>query len=105
MSQFFGALTQQLRGSGLADPGIDDAMTIIAALGYAQHPVASPQLATALGWSQDRLNDAISQLRQRATLGDPFILSETGVGYSLHPRPDRLSAEQRAALNIPVRRP
>jgi biotin operon repressor/DNA-binding transcriptional ArsR family regulator len=105
MSQFFGALTQQLRGSGLADPGIDDAMTIIAALGYAQHPVAAPQLASALGWPRDRLNEAIRHLRRRATLGDPFLLSETVAGYSLQPRPDRLSADQRAALNNPVRRP
>ncbi len=98
MGQFFGDLTQQLRGSDLADPGIDDAMTTIAALGHARHPMSSPQLVSALGWSESRLYDAIGRLRRHPTLGDPFILTETDAGYSLEPRSNRLSAEQRAAL-------
>lgn len=98
MGQFFGNLTQQLRGSELADPGIDDALTVVAALGHAQHPMTATQLATALGWPQSRLGDAISQLRRHPTLGDPFIVSEADSGYSLRPRPERLSVEPRAAL-------
>jgi hypothetical protein len=60
--------------------------------------MSSPQLVSALGWSESRLYDAISRLRRHPTLGDPFILAETDAGYSLEPRSNRLSAEQRAAL-------
>jgi hypothetical protein len=102
MGQFFGNLTEQLRGNDLADPSINDAMTVIAALSHSQRSLTAPQLATALRWPADRLSDAIRQLRRRPTLGDPFIVRETSAGYDLHPRPDRLTMEQRAALGDPA---
>jgi hypothetical protein len=73
-------------------------MTAIAALGSAQRALTRQELADALGWSQDRVDDATRRLYDHPTLCDPFILSETDVGLSLRPRPDRLSADQRAAL-------
>jgi len=98
MATFFGDLTRQLRGSGLADPGIDDAMTAVAALGHARQPMTAQQLGTVLGWPQHRLDDAIGRLREQPALGDPFTLTEDHVGYRLEPRQDRLSADQRDAV-------
>jgi DNA-binding transcriptional regulator GbsR (MarR family) len=98
MSRFFGDLARQLRGSDLADPAIDDAMTAIAALGSTSRTVTRQELADALGWSRDRVDDATRRLYDHPTLCDPFILSVTDVGLSLRPRHDRLSADQRAAL-------
>lgn len=99
MGQFFGSLTEQLRGNDLANPTVSDAMTIIAALGHAQRRITSRQLASALRWPADRLDDAIRTLQQRPTLADPFTVNESGTGYQLQTRPDRLSSEQRAALD------
>jgi DNA-binding transcriptional ArsR family regulator len=104
MGQFFGSLTEQLRGNDLADPGINDAMTVIAALGHSQQSLTAPQLALALRWPADRFDGAIRQLQQRPTLSDPFVLRETNARYRLEPRPDRLSEEQRAALHAPASR-
>lgn len=98
MGLFFSNLTEQLRGNDPADPTIGDAMAVIAALGQTQRHIAPQQLATALRWPTERLNDAIQQLRQRPTLADPFTVEENIAGYRLRARPDRLSSDQRAAL-------
>lgn len=100
MSQFFGDLTEQLRGNDLGDQTVSDAMTIIAALGQAHREMTSRQLASALGWPADRLDNAIRKLRQRPTLADPFTVHESSTGYQLQTRPDRLSKGQRTALGV-----
>jgi len=102
MGQFFGNLTQQLRGSDLADPAVGDAITVIAALGHTRRRMTSRQLSTALGWPTSRLEDAVRQLQRRPTLADPFTVHENSTGYRLQARPDRLSAAQRAALDEPT---
>lgn len=101
MGRFFASLTGQLRGTDFADPTLDDAMTIVAALGHTRHRMARAQLATALEWSPRRLDDALRQLRQHPVLADPFTVHENNAGYHLQARPDRLSAQQRAALQKP----
>ncbi|WP_254431521.1 GbsR/MarR family transcriptional regulator [Agromyces sp. Marseille-P2726] len=98
MGRFFATLTEQLRGSDLADPTVDDAMTIVAALGHMRHRMTRAQLAIALEWNLHRLDDALQQLRQHPVLADPFTVHENNAGYCLQARPDRLSAGQRAAL-------
>lgn len=103
MSRFFGDLAEQLRGSALADPTVEDAMTIAAALGHTRRRVTPAELAGALGWTRYRLEDAIRQLRLHPILADPFTLHENHAGYRLQARADRLSAQQRAALDKPMR--
>ncbi|MBD2764312.1 helix-turn-helix domain-containing protein [Kocuria sp. cx-455] len=98
MGRFFASLTEQLRGSNLADPTVDDAMTIVAALGHTRHRMTRAQLATTLEWSTRRLDDALQQLRQHPVFADPFTVHENNAGYCLQARPDRLSAQQHAAL-------
>jgi predicted transcriptional regulator len=99
MGQFFGALTEQLRGNDLADPTVGDAKTVIAALGHIRRLMTAQQLAQALGWPSARLDAALQETRQRPALADPFVVHASDAGYRMQPRPDRLSAEQRAALD------
>lgn len=99
--RFFASLTEQLRGSDLADPTVDDAMTIVAALGHTRHRMAPAQLANALEWNPRRIDDALRQLRQHPVLADPFTVHENNAGYRLQARADRLSVQQRAALQKP----
>ncbi|WP_210769457.1 GbsR/MarR family transcriptional regulator [Occultella kanbiaonis] len=98
MGEFFGNLASQLRGNDLADPGVDDAMTVVAALGHGQRPMTPQELATALSWPTDRIHNAIRLLQHRPALSDPFVVSESDAGHALEPRSDRLSTEQRAML-------
>ncbi|WP_426185252.1 MarR family transcriptional regulator [Microbacterium sp. TWP3-1-2b2] len=98
MGQFFGALTDHLRGSDLADPTISDAKTVIAALGQTRQVMTARRLARALGWPATRVDDALGVLRRRPAIADPFAVQETDAGYRIHARPDRLSAQQSAAL-------
>lgn len=99
MGRFFGALTQQMSGSELADATFDDARTVIAALGYTRSPVPAPRLAGALGWPPARLDVTIRELRRQPALADPFSVQESHAGYLLQARPDRLSADRRTALD------
>ncbi|MFB7251985.1 MarR family transcriptional regulator [Microbacterium sp. NPDC056234] len=101
MGRFFGELTDQLRGSGLADQPAGDAVIIVTALGHAGRPVTAAELAGALGWSASRIDDALQDLDQRPAVADPFIVSSDDHGYRLRARPDRLSGAQRAALSAP----
>jgi DNA-binding transcriptional ArsR family regulator len=101
MGRFFTSLTEQLRGSDLADPTADDAMTILAALGHTRNRMTRAQLASALEWNLRRLEDALQQLRKHPVLADPFTVHENNAGYRLQARPNRLSAQQRAALQKP----
>jgi DNA-binding MarR family transcriptional regulator len=99
MDQFFGTLTEQLRGNDLADSTVGDVKSVLAALGYSQQLLTARQLALALGWHADRLDAALRELRRRPALIDPFTVHESRAGYRIQTRPDRLSADQRAALD------
>lgn len=96
-----GAVIEQLGGNDLTDPSTADAKSVLAALSRARPAVPAPQLADVLGWPAERLAAAIGQLRQRPILADPFRLHESEAGLSIQTRFDRLSAEQRAALDAP----
>jgi hypothetical protein len=98
MGQFFGGLTEQIRGSGLADPVIRDAMTVVAALAHVAQPLTARELGSALGWPLARTNEALDALGRQPALADPFTLAVTNDGYTIQPRPDRLSTVQREAL-------
>lgn len=98
MGEFFGGLTEQIRGSGFADPVIRDAMTIVAALAEAARPLPARELGSALGWPLARTDEALDALERQPDLADPFMLAAGNDGYTIQPRPDRLSAVQREAL-------
>ena len=82
-----------------ADPGVQDALTVVAALGAARHPIGVEDLATGLGWAAYRLAAAIDRLRRYQGLADPFVLDETDAGFALRPRRDRLATDQRVRLS------
>jgi len=98
MGRFFGGLTEQIRGSGLADPVIRDAMTALAALAHVARPVTARELGTALGWPLARTNEALDALDRQPALTDPFVRAVSSGGYTIQPRLDRLSSAQSEAL-------
>ena len=98
MGGFFGALTEQIRGSDLADPTVHDARTVLAALVHARRPATRDELATALGWTATRVGEALAELEGTPTLADPFVVQAQGQQHDVRVRPDRLSSSQRAAL-------
>jgi Helix-turn-helix domain/MarR family len=99
MGQFFTRLSEQMRGSSLAETVGYDALTVLAALVHAGRPLTLSVLATALEWPRDRAIAAIAALERQPAIADPLALRtmepET---YTLTPRPDRLSPAQREAL-------
>lgn len=99
MGEFFGWLGRQMRGSGPGEPEVLDALTALAALSYAGRPLAADDLATALGWSRRRVDEAVTALEQHPDLADPLTLHRTSQGaYAVTARSDRLTGEQRRAL-------
>lgn len=99
MGEFFARLSDHMSGSSLAEPVVHDALTVVAALAHTARPRTPGVLATALGWSPDRVAQALDAVRDQPAIADPFALcaSESGA-YTLAPRPDRLTPAQRAAL-------
>jgi DNA-binding transcriptional ArsR family regulator len=99
MGQFFGRLSEQMSGSILAEPVVDDALTVLAALVHAGRPLTLPTLAAALGWPRDRLTAALTAIHDHPAVADPLVLQtvepET---YTVTAGPGRLSPEQRRAL-------
>lgn len=72
MSQFFATLHDEMApGPG----GVDDALTVLAAVAHVGVPVDARLLATGLGWAAERVTEALR-----------------------HAGPERLTPEQRAAL-------
>ncbi|WP_395245045.1 helix-turn-helix domain-containing protein [Agromyces sp. MMS24-K17] len=98
MGEFFGGLGEQLRGSDLADPVAHDAMTMLAALVEAGHPLGPSELATALGWPEARAGAALALLAGRPELADPLAVHAVDGRYGVGARRDRLTAAQRDAL-------
>ncbi|WP_218028305.1 GbsR/MarR family transcriptional regulator [Nocardia yamanashiensis] len=99
MGRFFGRLSDQMRGSRLADAVGFDALTVLAALLHAGRPLTLDALATALGWNQDRAIAALDAIDRQPGIADPFAVRAMESGaYALTTRPDRLSPVQREAL-------
>lgn len=99
MAQFFGRLSEQMAGSTLAEPIAYDALTVLAALVHAGRPLPLSAMASALGWSRDRVAAALAVIDERPAIADPLsierIWPET---FAVVVRPDRLSAVQQSRL-------
>ncbi|MER7277126.1 MarR family transcriptional regulator [Dactylosporangium sp. NPDC000244] len=104
MGHFFGRLSRQMSDSTLAEPAVDDALTVLAALVHAGRPLAPGALADALGWTRDRVAAALDAIRLHPAIADPLVLRaiepET---YTVAIRPDRLGGAQRQALEAIAR--
>ncbi|MFB4269937.1 helix-turn-helix domain-containing protein [Nonomuraea sp. GTA35] len=105
MAGFFAWISEQMNGSGLTDAAVRDALTVLAALVHAARPLSVDELATALGWPVQRAAGALDTIGRREALADPLTVERAGHGtFAVTPRPDRLSAAQRAALAAGPRR-
>ena len=81
-----------------ADPP-QDAEQIANALAHASGPLTASRLAQVLGWTLERAEQALEQVRARPEVTGPFALrSVPGEGYVLEPRLDRLDHDQIAGL-------
>jgi DNA-binding IclR family transcriptional regulator len=101
MGQFFAGLSEQMSGSSLAEPVVHDALTVLAALAHAGRPLTAGELATALGWRDERAAAALEAIRRQPAIADPFTLQDNGSeAYTLTARADRLSPAQREALYV-----
>ncbi|MEU8825153.1 helix-turn-helix domain-containing protein [Streptomyces sp. NPDC048636] len=100
MGQFFARLTEQMGGSStLTETAVRDVLAVLAALAHAGRPLTLDTLATALNWPRDRATAALNTLRHQPDLADPLALRAIAPAtYTLTARPDRLSPEQRLAL-------
>ncbi|MFC0069385.1 helix-turn-helix domain-containing protein [Umezawaea endophytica] len=96
MRQFFARLGEDMAGG---PEGVDDVLTVAAALVQAARPCQAAELATALGWPVGRVVDALRHAESRPDLTDPVAVLDTGSGgYAVGVKPDRLTAAQRTAL-------
>ncbi|GAB3430449.1 GbsR/MarR family transcriptional regulator [Flindersiella endophytica] len=68
LGEFFGWLGGQMRGSALGNEAAEDALTAMAALAYARRPLGIPDLAAALGWSEQRAGEAMAALERHPDL-------------------------------------
>ncbi|MGY0062238.1 MarR family transcriptional regulator [Streptomyces sp. LZ34] len=100
MGQFFGRLSEQMRGSDLTETAVYDALTVLAALMHADRPLTLSTLATALDWPRGRATAALDAIQRQPAIADPLALRTVGPQtYALTTRPDRLSPAQRKALD------
>jgi DNA-binding transcriptional regulator GbsR (MarR family) len=97
MSQFFQQLSDDMSGIG-PDPEVaEDSATILAALVHAPRPLTADQLATALGWTIDRVTTALTTAETFKAFTDPLTLETVAPGtYTV--AVTRLTATQRQAL-------
>jgi hypothetical protein len=98
MGRFFARLSEHMGGSSLAESIVDDARTVLAALTHVRRPLTRDALATALGWPGDRVTTALDALARHPRIADPFTVRAENGAYEVVISPDRLSREQRAAL-------
>ncbi|WP_435850100.1 MarR family transcriptional regulator [Streptomyces uncialis] len=99
MGRFFARLSEQMRGSTLADAVAYDVLTVLAALVHAGRPLTLDAVAAALGWPRERAVVALDALRRQPDLADPLALRTVGPGtYTVIAGPDRLTPAQREAL-------
>jgi DNA-binding transcriptional regulator GbsR (MarR family) len=100
LAQFFDRLYADMVGGFTA--GIaGDGLTVLAALVQAGRPLQTDELSAALGWTPQRLADALRDAAERPDMADPVALSrkETGA-YTAVARAERLTTLQRAALAV-----
>lgn len=98
MRQFFTSLSDDMAGGTTAD-AFADALTVLAALVHAEVPLTAGQLATALGWSGERVATALHDAERHPDIADPVVLRRTAPDtYGVAARMERLSDAQRAAL-------
>jgi hypothetical protein len=94
MSTFFARLAEPDQA------GLDDGLTVLAALVHAGRPMRVERLAAALGWPPERVVTALRDVERRPDITDPVVLRSTGPDtYSAHAAPTRLTDDQRAALD------
>ncbi|MER7171405.1 GbsR/MarR family transcriptional regulator [Streptomyces mesophilus] len=99
MGRFFARLSEHMSGSGLAEPVVYDALTVVAALVHAGRPLARDALLAALDWPRERVAAALHAIEHEPAIADPLALRTLPTGdHCLVPRADRLNAAQRAAL-------
>ncbi|WP_103342663.1 GbsR/MarR family transcriptional regulator [Amycolatopsis sp. CA-126428] len=99
MGRFFGQLSEQMGGSTVGEAAGYDALTVVAALVHARRPLTVAELATALGWPEDRAAVGLDAIRRRPALADPLALHDAGSGtVTVTARPDRLSPAQREGI-------
>lgn len=101
MGRFFARLSDDMTG-GHTGAAVVDALTVLAALVHASAPLTVQQLATALGWSTDRVASALRDAEQHPDVTDPVALQRVAPGtFTITARLDRLTAAQRQALSHP----
>ena len=103
LAQFFDRLHADMV-SGFTAAIAGDALSVLAALVHAGRPLRADELAAALGWTRERLADALRDAAERPEMADPVALSRTETGaYTVVARAQRLTTRQRAALvEIPL---
>lgn len=100
MGQFFAQLSEDMAGGPTA-AAISDPLTVLAALVHATGPLTVDQLATALGWTSDRVASALRDAERHPDIAGPVALSYAESGtYTVVANPDRLTATQREALRL-----
>lgn len=96
---FFDRLYQDML-NGFTAASVGDALTVLAALVHVGRPVSAVDLASALGWTSDRMSSALVDALERSAAADPVALRQTEEGtYYVIARPERLTTLQRSALS------
>jgi hypothetical protein len=96
MRRFFAQLSEDMAGG---PKGVDDVLTVAAALVHAARPRTAAQVAVALGWPVDRVAGALRDAESRPDVTDPVAVRRTDdAAYAVAAKPDRLTAAQRQAL-------
>lgn len=94
MSTFFARLTEP------AAVGLDDGLTVLAALVHAGRPMCAEGLAVALDWGPERVVAALRDAERRPDVTDPVVLRAAAPGtYTARAAPGRLTDGQRQSLN------
>ena len=98
MRRFFAQLSEDMAGG---PDGLDDLLTVAAALVHAAAPRTAAQVAAALGWPVDRVAGALRDAESRPDQTDPVAVRQIGGGaYAVTVKPGRLTAAQCSALGI-----
>ncbi|WP_432995827.1 MarR family transcriptional regulator [Dactylosporangium sp. CA-233914] len=98
MGRFFAALSEEMSG-GQDLAVVNDVLTIVAALVHAAAPCTAGRLAEALGWSAQRVENALELGLRRSDFVDPVAIHRHGeAAYVAAAGETRLSSRQRAGL-------
>ncbi|MDG4858933.1 MarR family transcriptional regulator [Streptomyces sp. T-3] len=100
MGEFFARLSSEMSGGPESMAATDDTLTVLAALQHAATALTAGQLATALGWSTERVTEALDDAGRHADRLDPFALRRTARGaYVLTAHKERLSPAQHRRIS------